>query len=239
MRSEPAEKGPIAAVLFDAVGTLVYPEPSVADVYSSIARRYGSALSADEIRPRFRQAIASDSPDDNLPSAPTSEALERERWRRIVAAVITDVPPSEFEPLFAELWRHFAEPSSWRLFDDVAPCWSQLQQRGIVVGIASNFDSRLRSVAAGLWPMSHCDHWFISSEIGYPKPDQRFFRAVEDRLGLQPSQILLVGDDRVNDIIGGQSAGWQTAWIDRSGNFAEEPTLGSLAELPALLEQTH
>jgi putative hydrolase of the HAD superfamily len=231
-------KSNIAAVLFDAVGTLIYADPPVAEVYRSIAANYGSQRSTADIRERFRAPMSADSSTESpsiLHRPTTSEALELERWRRIVSDVIDDIPTADREPLFNSLWQHFAQPQSWRLFDDVASVWEPLQDRGYRLGIASNFDSRLRTVAAGLLPLSRCDTWFISSELGLSKPDPRFFRAAEQQIPLKPSQILLIGDDWTNDILGGQAAGWSTVWLDRSSVPTPMPHIAKLTELLSLL----
>ncbi|HUE72827.1 MAG TPA: HAD family hydrolase, partial [Pirellulaceae bacterium] len=79
-------------------------------------------------------------------------------------------------------------------------------------------------------PLDQCRHVFISSQIGYPKPAPQFFRTVEEQLGLRGEEILLVGDDWTNDVLGGQSCGWQVQQIVREGPLAER-AIGSLAEL--------
>lgn len=48
---------------------------------------------------------------------------------------------------------------------------------------------------------------FLSEEVGYMKPDIRFFQAVLSRLGLQPSECMVVGDDLRVDIEGAQRVG--------------------------------
>src|SRR5688572_14129451 len=102
-------------VLFDAVGTLIHPDPPVAEVYHSAGRRFGSRLAVEEIRLRFRAALAASQSE----GGPTSESNERQRWRRIVGHVIHDVH-DQADSLFEKLWQHFAKPQHWRLYDDVA-----------------------------------------------------------------------------------------------------------------------
>lgn len=229
----------IAAILFDAVGTLLYADPPVGDVYHQAAARFGSRLSAAEIAHRFKQSLAGDNQPplsgESLHRPATSEALEHQRWQRIVRATIDDIPDTAAERLFAELWQHFSEPTSWQLYDDVDATWLRLSTLGYQLGIASNFDSRLRTVAAGLAPLHQCQHWFISSEAGHPKPDPRFFRMVEQQLSLAPSQILLVGDDWTNDVLGARSAGWSVVWLNRDQR--QQPvTLEGLHTIASLTE---
>jgi putative hydrolase of the HAD superfamily len=201
----------VSWILFDAVGTLIYPDPPVAEVYQAAGRRFGSRLAESEIRSRFRQALAAEQT-----GGPTSEANERERWRRIVRRVIDDVT-TQADALFEALWDHFAQPQHWRLYSDVPATLKVLQSRGIKLRIASNFDARLRQIVAGLPQLAPFDAIFVSSEIGYTKPDLRFFQAIEERLQTPGGSILLVGDDVAADIQGAMDAGWQVVRLQRDG----------------------
>src|SRR5437588_74140 len=74
---------------------------------------------------------------------------------------------------------------------------AELRQRGRVVGLASDFDQRLRRVIAG-WPvLAALPHVLISSEIGWRKPAPQFFAALARSAAFEPQAILYVGDDRV------------------------------------------
>jgi HAD superfamily hydrolase (TIGR01458 family) len=79
------------------------------------------------------------------------------------------------------------------------------------------------------------------------KPSASFFHAAVEGLGLAvpPARIVMVGDDLWSDVAGAQGAGY-TAWAVGTGKFRREDlassgivpdrVLGSVAELPALLE---
>ncbi|MCI0359628.1 MAG: HAD-IA family hydrolase [Planctomycetaceae bacterium] len=224
------------AIVFDAVGTLLRADPPVADVYHLAGWQHGSQLGRDEVGRRMRAAFAASEAGEGLVREATSESLERERWRRIVASVFDDVPDAG-GPLFRTLWQHFAQPQSWRLFDDVAATLAELAERGFRLAIASNFDRRLRAIVAADPTLRRCERSFISSEIGFPKPDSRFFAAAAAQLDLPTDQILLVGDDWTNDILGARAAGWQALWLDRKAVQTTEPSLHSLAELLAMVER--
>lgn len=204
----------IQAVLFDAVGTLMYPDPRVAAAYAAAGARFGSKRTLDEIERRFRAAFArQEAVDAETYGHRTSEEREKARWQAIVAEVFDDAndPPG----LFAALWQHFAEPRHWRLHVDAAELWHENGARGALPCIASNFDGRLRTICQGLPPLDRCRHVFVSSELGVRKPSPDFFRAIERRLNLEPSQLLLIGDDWQNDYLAAQAAGWQAQFVDR------------------------
>lgn len=211
--------------MFDAVGTLLYPDPPVAEAYHVAGQKFGSRLSMNEIRGRFRAALSV----NQACGESTNEARERDRWRRIVRTVIDDVTEGH-EALFETLWQHFAQPQHWRTFDDVEAL-DELRLRGYRIGIASNFDDRLIRIAAAQPSLAACELIFVSSNVGFTKPDGRFFRTIEERIGVNPSQIALVGDDEISDVQGATQAGWKAGRLDRSGSISSPETIRSIAEL--------
>ena len=184
----------IEGIVFDAVGTLIKPDPSVAAAYTAAARRQGVELETDEVRARFHVHFQSDEVHAEQGVLSTDEATERRRWRQIVVRVLPELPDPDLA--FDELWDHFSSPASWRCFPDVAPALKALKQMGVSLCVGSNFDGRLRGVVLGLPELEPwLDSLVISSEVGYRKPHPEFFRAACDHLGLPPARVLCVGDD--------------------------------------------
>jgi putative hydrolase of the HAD superfamily len=199
-------------VLFDAVGTLIYPNPGAAEAYSAAGEEMGIHLPRDEIAARFRAALKMHTQDGDRP---TNEDRERERWRKIVSDVFRAGETTN-EALFQVLWRNFGDPKHWEMYDDVAPAWRLCQGRGLTIGIASNFDSRLVGVLRALGDFGDPSRWFYSSLVGYSKPNGAYFAAVADLLNASPAEILLVGDDYRNDYLAARTAGWKTIWLERT-----------------------
>jgi len=133
--------------------------------------------------------------------------------------------------VFEQLWRHFAQPASWRLYDDAAGTLAELRSRGFQLAIASNFDRRLLEIVHGHPPLAHCEQVFISSDVGYAKPDLRFFRSIEQRLGAVPHEFALVGDDETADVEGATAAGWRAVYVNRCGGVESAAAIRTLAEL--------
>ncbi len=217
--------------IFDAVGTLIRPVPSVAEAYASAASRQGAHISVDEARARFQVYFASDAIHADRGHLSTDEQTERRRWRTIVEGVLPDVadPARAFE----ELWEHFGNPGSWRCFSDVGPALRGLEAMGVRVCVGSNFDARLRGVIAGLPELKHFgDDLVISSEVGFKKPHRSFFEKACAHLGLEPRQVVCVGDDLENDVTGAVQAGLSAVLVSRSGPGHEaHPWVSSLAAL--------
>lgn len=220
----------IRAVVFDAVGTLMSPDPPVASAYAATARRFGSRLDQTEIERGFGRAFArQEQVDLARGDGRTSEARERERWRAIVAECVPDA--TDAEGLFLSLWNHFASPAHWRVFPDAARAWAELARRGVPRVVASNFDGRLHGLLAGLPPLAGAAGTFISSEVGYRKPACEFFGAIGKALGLPAESLLMVGDDERNDVASARACGWQAVHVDRRGRIAGGGAVRDLGEL--------
>jgi putative hydrolase of the HAD superfamily len=228
-------------IAFDAVGTLITPVPSASEIYFQTARRFGSRLPADEIARRFKQAFRDSERDDA--AAPdearlvTSEQREHERWRHVVARVIDDIPDTV--NCFDHLFSHFAQPDSWRCFDDVPDVLARLEADGYSVAVASNFDRRLHAVCEGFPALQKIGVRVISSEVGFRKPGRGFFAALVAQAGCDAEDVLMVGDDAANDVAGARQAGMGAVLINRRGKaevgLRSPDEIGSLSELFDLL----
>jgi putative hydrolase of the HAD superfamily len=204
----------VCIVYFDAVGTLIHPEPSAADAYHAAGQKYGSRLDRAEVRRRFGVAFRREEMIDAGRGWVTDEAREEQRWRDIVTAVLADV--TKPEECFRDLYAHFARPTAWRCAADAARVLAALIAAGYCIGIASNFDARLRGVVAGLPELAGVPlDLVISSECGWRKPAPQFFARLADG---RPHEVLLIGDDVDNDLIGAQNAGMHALLLDPQGD---------------------
>ena len=82
---------------------------------------------------------------------------------------------------------------------------------------------------------------FISEEIGYAKPDPRFFDAVCDRIGdADRSHYLVIGDTISSDISGAVASGIDSCWYNPKREVSEDIkptyTVYGLDELEAILD---
>lgn len=238
---KPVEFGlshPIRVIAFDAVGTLIYPDPPVRTIYHSIGCRYGSKLSESEVAARFGAAFAKwellDRHAIDQHGTRTSEEVERIRWRGIVSEVLHDV--TDIDHCFEDLFAHFAEPSAWKCFADVDSTLEQLEAAGYQLAIASNFDHRLHAICDGLAPLRRFQLRVISSIVGHRKPGREFYAAVVAAANCPADQIVMVGDDFENDIVGARDAGLQTVYLQR-GLLTDDYAIATLSELPEILSR--
>lgn len=78
-------------------------------------------------------------------------------------------------------------------------------------GVANTQYRRLQD--AGL--STYFDAVFVSEELGYQKPDPRYFQRVFKQLaGISQAEALIVGDSLTSDVQGGQNVAVATAWYN-------------------------
>jgi putative hydrolase of the HAD superfamily len=226
----------LAAIYFDAVGTVLHPEPDAVTVYAEVSRRHGSRRAAADIAGRFGLAFAREDALDQAAGHRTGEEREQRRWRNIVAEVLDDV--RDADACFRELFEHFARPEFWACDPQAAVLLERLARRGLILGMASNYDERLRRVVAGKPEVRLLEHLVISSEVGWRKPASQFFTAMSAAAGVPESNILYVGDDLVNDYEAGQRAGCQVLLLDPSGRKGPQTTrrVKQLLEVDAVIQ---
>ncbi len=84
---------------------------------------------------------------------------------------------------------------------------------------------------------------YISEEVGYNKPDVRYFEACFDDIpDFDPAETVMIGDSLTSDIKGGINAGIRTVWFNYEGKSGDESIqpdyeVHSLGEIPALIKR--
>ena len=204
----------IRAVFFDAGGTLLRTAEPVGRTYARFAGHYGWRPSEETLEAGFRSAWkqrTTEGTDQN-------GVLGKNGWKKILraSAEAGGLPPGfPFEDYFEEVYAHFARPDAWRAFPETEIAVAGLKQRGIRVGILSNWDPRLRQVLAGFDWAEQLDAVLISEEVGVEKPDPGIFRKAEQTGGWAAQECALIGDDPVSDRRGAERAGWRYALVER------------------------
>jgi putative hydrolase of the HAD superfamily len=216
----------IEAVTFDVGGTLIECWPSVGHVYAEVAARFGHPnLSPNLLNRQFKTAWRQ----------LRDFRHTREQWSALVDAtfrgLIKGLPSETF---FPELYEKFSEPDAWLVFDDVVPTLEVLRDRGIKLGIVSNWDDRLRPLLRKLQLDSFFQAIIVSCEVGVPKPASLMFQSACAALDCRPGNTLHVGESREMDFEGARAAGLQGLWLSRGAQRGDAHSILSLSELNKL-----
>jgi len=107
------------------------------------------------------------------------------------------------------------------LFDDVLPTLEALTQRGIPLGILSNFSTNLEIVLRQVGIHHYFRFFVVSAVAGVEKPDPRIFDLTVRAANQPREKIVYIGDSVYHDIDGAQRAGMNAILVDRSNRHPE------------------
>jgi putative hydrolase of the HAD superfamily len=215
---------PPAALLLDAMGTLIGLRRSVGGSYAALAAAFGLTAdpgAIDRAFPKvYRQAPPLAFPGLEGSALRSAEiAWWGERIRETLQAALPAPAPQLAEQLPAglaqALFEHFADPAQWRVYPEVPDCLRRWRERGLQLAVVSNFDSRLPGLLEGLGVAEHLSTVVVSSAAGAAKPDPTPFRLALEALELPAAAAWHVGDSP-EDAAGARAAGIRCLLVKRA-----------------------
>ena len=116
----------------------------------------------------------------------------------------------------------------------------QGQVRLAIVTNGTKLAQDIKLVRSGL--TKYFEAIFISDVVGAHKPNEAFFKAVEDQIGpFDKSRTVILGDGLYSDILGGMRYGIRTCWynknkIEKPSDIQPDYTIYNLHEFLTILE---
>ncbi len=224
----------IQMVFFDAAGTLFDVRGSVGEIYARFALRYGKQVDAADLQSEFARQFRRQPPMTCASGLSPVERLRQEQdwWRRLVREVFArfgEFP--QLEGYFVEIFEFFRTADAWQVFADVEPTLAALKQRGLRLGVISNFDARCYDVLRALNLLAYFDSIHLSTEAGAAKPDSAIFLTALQANDLHPAQVLHIGDQWEADVMGARAAGVSALWLTRNLALKPERALSQITSL--------
>ncbi|MGH9836787.1 MAG: HAD-IA family hydrolase [Blastocatellia bacterium] len=238
MRTQKTSINP-QVIFFDAAGTLIEVRGSAGEVYRRVAREFGFETNHQILQQNFAHSFRQQPPLTFPAGTPDAELIELEKdwWRNLVKAVFAGLGSfPRFDQFFDELFERFRGREFWRVYDDVEPALTALKQRGVRLGVISNFDSRLSDVLRACRLSRFFDSVHISTRVGAAKPDPAIFQVALSHHRVEPRQAWHAGDSLREDVEGALAAGLRAFLIDRRGEQRSAASYVSLSSLRQLLE---
>jgi putative hydrolase of the HAD superfamily len=211
------------AVFFDAGNTLLHPHPSVEQVCHEVFSRAGHIVEFDAIR---KAVDAGDRyyemrywQDDSFW---LSESEAAGMWVETYTLVAREVGINgDGRRLAHEIYNEFGFHHRWQLYPEVCATLQGLHDRGLNIGIISNWDSRLPDLCAGIGITKYLDFVLSSAVVGRMKPQPDIFYMALERAGVVPEEAIHVGDHYYADVLGSRSVGITPVLVDRIGCGAQ------------------
>ena len=209
---EDGQQGLIRAIFFDVSGTLIEPREDVGTTYSRFAARHGLHRSSQELNRLFRKALLNH-PEVSFPELSTEERIQAElkRWRLILEQSFDfpekTTPIRDFDGFFDQIFAFYASRVAWRTIPESLAGLQAARRAGLLTGIISNFDHRLRPLLEEMKISELIDIVVHPYSCGFSKPDPPIFHSALRALGVDARESVFVGNDPVRDLIPARSLG--------------------------------
>jgi putative hydrolase of the HAD superfamily len=220
----------ITTILFDAGGTLVFPNFSriAAELVAEGVPADGHTLERADARVRF----AMDRPEV------IASTTDGDRFRRyfdgLAAAVgLSRVP----DAVFARLDAYHRLHNLWEDVQAHVPAALERLRGRYRMAVVSNANGTVRAKLERLNLAHYFELIVDSHEEGVEKPDPRLFRVALDRMGVAPAQAAYVGDLYHVDVAGAHAAGLRPFLLDPFDLYGALPVtrVRELGELESCL----
>lgn len=231
------------AVLFDLDDTLLWDERSVEEAFSVTCQYAADRVGVDPIK--LEEAVRSEArtiyeafeafPFTKMIGINPFEGLwakflegEQEEFRKLQAFVPHYRKQSWInglaalgindEALGAELGEMFPAERRKRpyIYDETFAVLDQLKGNYKLLLLTNGSPDLQREKLAGVPDLiPYFDHIVISGEFGKGKPAADIFHHALDKLQLKPEDCVMVGDKLTTDILGANTVGMTSIWINR------------------------
>lgn len=231
---------PLRAVFLDVGETLMRPDPTWEHVYLRALDRYGVEVDLEALQVALRSVYQGggygfDGTFEPSPEHSHRRLVEMDRY----AFSQLGLPPLPDE-FFLHLAALFQEPATWQVFADVPPALVALRERGLILGVVSNWAWQLPELLDRLGLGQHMAFVAASARIGYDKPHPGIFEWALEQAGVPAETVLHVGDHLDADVGGARGVGIDAVLVDRRGRYRpppdDVPVLSSLDGLLPLVD---
>jgi putative hydrolase of the HAD superfamily len=228
----------IGTIVLDIDGTLCSLTDSVGSIYHQLLEAHGFNSDKGGLEAAVRRVWSSFRKVylNTAEHHRTTHEREREVWLEFVRRVLlaANLSYGSDPALVESIYGAFASKAYRRVEAGAEEFLRQAHQRGLRVVAASNNDSRSKSTLRELGIDRYLSHVFVAGDLGWKKPSPHFYTTLAARLGLEPSSILHVGNDKELDVEAAIRQGFAAVLYAPHGS-EPMPNVRSFVELGALV----
>lgn len=234
----------LCLLTWDVKDTLLRLRQTVGEGYAAEARAQGLQVQPAALTRAFGEAYGAHS--RHFPNYGRDQGLSsRQWWLDVVGQTfrLAGVQDDSIVTLMAEnLYEDYCSAHNWEVLPGAGETLSRCRQRGLRLGVVSNFDNRLETILSRCDLRHHFEFVLTSEAAGFAKPDRRIFEEALRLAGVPPEQAAHIGDDYTRDYQAARAVGMHS-FLLRAAGQGEEPAvppehvLPTLSHLLALIEK--
>ncbi len=203
----------ISFIWFDIGYTLLYMDRE--SRYQTLLRSFGSEVALERIEEAFH--LTDKQFMREYPGVFTKGKKAVVPWFLGVLNYRLGIKP-DLCPLAAR-WLEIQQNSSdfWRPFENTHQVLAQLKQRGLGLGVISNWDPSARNLLSNYGLLESFTYVVISSDpdVCWEKPKSEIFHHALRKAGLKGQDWLYLGDNFYDDARGSRAVGMEALIINR------------------------
>jgi len=163
-------------------------------------------VTTDDIRPFLQAGFPWHTPEHAHPHQSANEWWANLKPAFMRAYVGVGIEPQKADHLAGQVRATFLNARRWRVFDDVLPCLSSLQQLGWTQCVLSNHVPELPDLVYSLGLTPFFAQVVTSARTGYEKPHPEAFKGLLCQFP-SSSTVWMIGDSLAADIQGAERIG--------------------------------
>lgn len=203
----------LSAIVFDAYGTLISTgNGSIEACEKILSKNNRSDICADSFymdwKKYHRMHI------DTLGFFKNEEAIFHRDLNKLYSDYnINGNADEDVEIMLDTLGRRFAFPETKRVLDTLSETYT------VCIGSVTDTLPLMNDLERNNLSVSRI---YTSENLKCYKPCKLFYEHILDDLGINPNEVLFVGDSLTDDILGPQSIGMKTCWINRKKEVSDD-----------------
>jgi putative hydrolase of the HAD superfamily len=203
----------VDTIIFDVDDTLYDQAQSF---HKTVRRLFQEPFSDEEIDQLYK---ASRKYSEILFDRSEAGEISQFEWQtgRIMAACKDFNIPIDTEKATIFHETYVIEQNNITLFPEVEELLNILYKEGKQLGILTNGEEQHQAMKIKQLRLSRwipAERTFISGTIGHAKPKREVFDFIEQKLDLDQTKTVYIGDHFEKDIIGAKQAGWHAIWMN-------------------------
>lgn len=221
----------VTHVFLDVGGTLLYSEPTAADIFHRVLSARGHRIDRESIIRLLR------TPESIVTLIrPFPAGREGDFFRAVNARVIEHLGLESDDPMLDEIHAEFDKGVAWKPYPEAVRILKDLRRAGYRLGVISNASHALPETLRKVGLAGFFDTVTYSFDVGAEKPDVRIFRRAVAQASAKEERCVHVGDSFEADYLGARRAGLHAILLQRHGEPPNPcPLIRSLEDLRDLL----